>query len=406
MHTARIMQYFILVSFIATAAMLHWLSVEATPPSQWRVSAALLLLYAVAAPVILRVRQRLPSGAGDWLLMEPLTVWLAHIPMIAGAWLIMPAASEAVQLLLLVTIMGAMTVLALGSARVPPSTGFGSPMPLLLPLNTALFFLVHSRFGLIIAVWLAAASFAFLFSRYAFEQALNREFHARQALAMERDARTRFLASASHDLDQPLQAARLSFEQAMRAPEGERRERASRRVRWALDSAQRLVAGISEHLRLEAGAVTARHEPVPLGHALSSLLEMLEPAAKAGRIELRAVPSSLTVMADPHLLDRILTNLVTNAVRHSGGRRVLIGARRMGSVVQLWVIDDGAGIPEAERERVFTDYAQGDHGDQMRGGFGLGLASARRMAELIGGTLTLDARWVNGCAFRVELPRA
>ena len=75
--------------------------------------------------------------------------------------------------------------------------------------------------------------------------------------------------------------------------------------------------------------------------------------------------------------------------------------------MRLWVIDDGVGIPEADAPRLFTDYVQGsNHGDEIRGGFGLGLASARRMAELMGAAVGLERKWTKGAAFWLELPAA
>jgi len=86
---------------------------------------------------------------------------------------------------------------------------------------------------------------------------------------------------------------------------------------------------------------------------------------------------------------------------------VLIGARRQAGRVRLWVIDDGVGICEADAPRLFEDYVQGsNHGDEVRGGFGLGLASARRMARLMGGGVGLEPKWLNGSAFWLELDAA
>jgi signal transduction histidine kinase len=94
-------------------------------------------------------------------------------------------------------------------------------------------------------------------------------------------------------------------------------------------------------------------------------------------------------------------------VRHSAGRRVLVGARRRQDRVRLWVIDDGHGIPVADRATLFDEFVQGsDHGDHVRGGFGLGLASARRMARLMGGDAGFDPKWERGSAFWLELPAA
>ena len=114
----------------------------------------------------------------------------------------------------------------------------------------------------------------------------------------------------------------------------------------------------------------------------------------------------LTVRADTDLVERALSNLADNAIRHAKASRVLIGARVRVGRVRLWVIDDGVGVAEADRRHLFDDYVQGsDHGDEVRGGFGLGLASVRRIAGLMGGDTGLDPGWRKGAAFFLELPR-
>jgi signal transduction histidine kinase len=134
---------------------------------------------------------------------------------------------------------------------------------------------------------------------------------------------------------------------------------------------------------------------------------MNEPAARLAGVEILALPTRLKATADPALIERILANLVGNAIRHAKARRILVGARRVAGRVRLWVVDDGVGISDADAPRLFEDFVQGsNHGDEIRGGFGLGLASARRMAALMDGGVGLDRRWLAGSAFWLELPAA
>jgi signal transduction histidine kinase len=162
-----------------------------------------------------------------------------------------------------------------------------------------------------------------------------------------------------------------------------------------------------EHLRLEAGQVPVRIERLTLGPVISTLAEMHEPPARLAKVEIIAVPTLLAVAGDRALLDRALGNLVVNALRHSHARRLLIGARRSADRVRIWVIDDGVGVPEIDLPRLFDDHFQGsNHGDEVRGGFGLGLASTRRLAALMQGSAGLDRRWTGGSAFWLELPAA
>jgi signal transduction histidine kinase len=128
-----------------------------------------------------------------------------------------------------------------------------------------------------------------------------------------------------------------------------------------------------------------------------------EPAAANKAIELRPQPSRLRVCSDPELTERAVSNLIDNAIRHAQCTKIVIGALRRGKTVRLYVIDNGVGIFRRDRATLFDDYAQGsDHGDVIRGGFGLGLASARRAMELMGGKVEFDERWTSGSAFFLE----
>ena len=242
-------------------------------------------------------------------------------------------------------------------------------------------------------------------ARFASEAA---EAATRAALATAegaRDAKTRFIASASHDLQQPLQAAALFFENAVATGDAAARVRAVAGARSAFASTQALIGQMLDHLKLEAGAVRAKAETVALGPLIAAVAAEHEPGARRAGMRLIVLPSRLAVAADGELLRRALGNLVANAVRHAQGERVLIGARAKGGAVTLWVIDDGRGVAPTDAVRLFEDYAQGSD-NATRGGFGLGLASVRRSARLMGGDAGLDTRWTGGAAFRVVLPAA
>jgi signal transduction histidine kinase len=105
-------------------------------------------------------------------------------------------------------------------------------------------------------------------------------------------------------------------------------------------------------------------------------------------------------------LERALGNLVHNAILHSGGKRILIGARRRGrDAVRLWVIDDGVGVQRGDTRHIFDDYYRGlNSRAAARSGFGLGLSSVRRIAGIMGGEAGLDPRWARGAAFYLQFP--
>lgn len=409
---------------------------------------AITVFVAVAAFIVLRIGPALPAGnrtvviamvaAGVLVWLSLVGVQVTHslrgrddIDMrrrharvigligngasVGGYWLMMPYADDALALMMVIFQFGPVAVGVLGAIQRPPAPSRFPILPLALPISTSIYFLVHwGRYSAPVILFLIAYCYVVLTMRRIVQRSVDRAYAARQAaeaalvqVAAERDAKTRFLASASHDLGQPLQAARLFFDQAMRSPDGAKRAAAARRVTWAFDATEQLLRQMLDHLRLESGAIEPHLGQVAVGPLIARIAEMNEPAARLAGVTLVALPSRLLAHADPALAERALGNLVGNGIRHAKGRRLLVGARRRGGRVRLWVIDDGVGISEADAPRLFDDYVQGsNHGDEIRGGFGLGLASARRMAGLMDGAVGLELKWRHGSAFWLELNAA
>lgn len=220
-------------------------------------------------------------------------------------------------------------------------------------------------------------------------------------ITQQRDDKTRFIASASHDLQQPIYAASLFLEQLVTADGPDRRHAAAAGARVAFASVQKLLDHMLNHLRLEAGAVAVRREPVELDKLFERVAPLLDARLSSAGTGLRLARSSLIVSADGLLLERIIGNLAENVARHASARRLLIGARLRDRQVEIWIADDGRGLSPEMRPRVFEDYAQAAG---TVGGFGLGLSSARRMARAMGGDLLHDSGWRGGCAFKLILP--
>jgi len=367
--------------------------------------------------LVLLVRPTPPQGLGRvaWPFSSGFVVWGGIVLLSGGFWLWMPYADESVMLACVICQVCTVTVYIMTTIQPPPSRGRPPLAPLVLPISIGLYLLVHpTRFSLALVIFVMAYAVTILVLQRFVQGAVDEAWAARHAaetalvqVAAERDAKTRFLTSASHDLGQPLQAARLSFDQVLRSTDPTQRERAVRRVGWAFDTTEQLLRRILDHLRLESGAVEAKVRRVAVGPLIARVAELHEPAARLAGVEIVVLPSRLEASADPELLERALSNLVVNSLRHAKARRVLIGARAHAGRVRLWVIDDGVGISAADAPRLFEDYVQGsNHGDEVRGGFGLGLASARRIANLMGGDVALEAKWRGGSAFRLELPAA
>jgi len=341
--------------------------------------------------------------------------WLGNAANIAGFWIVAPYSPDALILLLAAFAYANVTVQVLSSIQRPPASEGWVLTPLAIPISLALYAATHlDRYLAPLIPYSVAYAVAMQLVRRRVQHAVNETYASQKTaeaalvrVAAERDARSRFLASAGHDLGQPLQAARLFFDQMLRSRAGPQHEAAQARLRWALDATEPILSQILEHLRLEGGSVEPHFAAVPAGPLIARIAELNEPAARLADARLVAMPSRLFVHADPALAERALSNLVANAIRHAKARRILIGARRHGETVRLWVIDDGVGVSEADAAQLFEDFVQGsDHGDEIRGGFGLGLASARRMAGLMGGAVGLDRDWRGGSAFWLELQPA
>jgi signal transduction histidine kinase len=399
---------------VGVTAYAIWALGPALPASVRMLLIGLLLVLIAAWVGVIAAWSLSRRGGGrrmTWRRANWAITWLGNGANIAGFWIVAPYSPDALILLLAAFAYATVTVQVLGSIQRPPAAAGWVLAPLAMPASLALYAATHfDRYTAPLIPYSAAYAVVMLEVRRVVQRAVN-QAHGAQATAEAalseaaagRDARTRFLASASHDLQQPLQAARLFFDQAMRGRTAAQRQAAAAKAGWAFDGAEQLLTQMLDHLRLESGAVAPQMGAASVGPLIARIAEMNEPAARLVGTELVALPSRLGVQADPALAERALGNLVTNAIRHAKARRVLIGARRMGGRVRLWVIDDGVGVGEADAERLFQDFAQGAHGDEVRGGFGLGLASARRMAELMGGRVGLERNWRRGSAFWLEL---
>ena len=335
----------------------------------------------------------------------------------ASVWILLPHAGDTLRMLMILLYLWFVAVVMMASgSRLAMVGSLGAIASLALfvvthdmPYASALIgFLGMAGIGFAMIrglIWRAAdqAADARAMSERAAEQ-------LRLALAIasgERDAKTRFIAAATHDLQQPLHAASLYFDQTLEGRDPEGRTRAANGVRRALGSTQALLATMLEFLRLEADAMPVRRETVAISALIAELALEHGAAAQAAGMRIMVAPSRLTTIADPHLLQRALGNVIANAVRHAAGTRITIGARRHGVGMRLWVIDNGRGIGPADLPTLFDDFTQGSgDSDTARGGFGIGLASARRMVALMGGTIGVVMRRRGGSAFWIDLPTA
>lgn len=227
---------------------------------------------------------------------------------------------------------------------------------------------------------------------------------ANAALATADADKTRFLAAASHDLLQPLHAARL-FSAALARDLAEPQRARLDRLDRSIDAAEALLRALLDISRLDAGGITPAIESVALRPLLTELTETMAPLAREKGLTLRLVPGEdATLETDPGLLRSIIQNFLSNAIRYTQSGGIVVGIRRRGSTARIDVIDSGSGIPQDKQAIIFREFERLP--GSMEGGIGLGLAIVERTARLLGARISLYSRPGYGSRFSVALPRA
>jgi len=217
--------------------------------------------------------------------------------------------------------------------------------------------------------------------------------------------KTRFLAAASHDLLQPLHAARL-FCAALDEGKAPHQAELVRAIDGAIGSADTLLRALLDVSRLDAGGVVPKVERFALGALIEELVVQFRPLAGERGLVLAAHPGAFSVATDRSLLRSILQNFLSNAVRYSADGRIWIGARRRGGDVLIEVRDAGPGIAAGDRERIFEEFERLESKGSAGGGVGLGLAIVRRIARLLGVAVELRSALGRGTTFAVRVPLA
>lgn len=219
------------------------------------------------------------------------------------------------------------------------------------------------------------------------------------------NAKSRFLAAASHDLRQPVHALSL-FVAAMRPrvtdPEA---VRMLDHIDTSVQAMSGLFDGLLDISRLDAGVVEVNAETFSIQPLLERICRDHASQAEAKCVELRLRPSRASVFSDPMLVERVVRNIVANAIAYTDRGRVLVGCRRRGRslVVQVW--DTGRGIPGEEQARIFQEFYQVGNSERDRGrGVGLGLAIVKRLTALLNHPLGLRSAPGRGSVFSITLP--
>jgi len=219
--------------------------------------------------------------------------------------------------------------------------------------------------------------------------------------------KSRFLAAASHDLRQPLHALNLFVAQLKAERDPAVQNRLVARIDAAVDAMNELFDGLLDMSKLDAGVLEVRRTEFPVQQLLARMETTFAAAAREKGLRLRVAPSRAWIRSDFILLERILLNLVSNAVRYTTRGGVLIGCRPRGGELRLDVLDTGPGIPADQRRNVFGEfYRLAAPEPARRGGLGLGLAIVERLGELLGHPVELASRLGTGSRFSVSVPQA
>jgi Na+/proline symporter/signal transduction histidine kinase len=240
---------------------------------------------------------------------------------------------------------------------------------------------------------------------------LNMELTKAKIVAEEANlGKTRFLAAASHDLLQPLNAARLYVSslierQAQTAAQDPAGSELARKVDASLMSVEELLGTLLDISRLDAGALTPERHHFALGELLDALKVEFAPLAERKGLDLRIVQTALAVESDRRLLHRLLQNLLSNAIRYTSQGKVLMGARRRGDHLVIQVLDTGSGIPPEKHAFMFQEFQRFSRGPGIEHGLGLGLSIVDRIGRMLGHPVTFRSEPGRGTMFAVQVPR-
>jgi Na+/proline symporter/signal transduction histidine kinase/CheY-like chemotaxis protein len=218
-------------------------------------------------------------------------------------------------------------------------------------------------------------------------------------------SKTKFLAAASHDILQPLNAARLYVTSLV-----ERGGREDRRlidnIDASLEAVEEIFGALLDMSRLDTGALRPEFASFRIDELMRQIELEFAPLAAAKGIDLTFVPCSLVVRSDRRLLRRLLQNLVSNAIKYTPEGRVLVGCRRRNDVVRIDVYDTGVGIPQSKWRDIFVEFHRLDQGAKIARGLGLGLSIVERVARVLGSSIELESESGRGSHFAITVPRS
>ena len=236
------------------------------------------------------------------------------------------------------------------------------------------------------------------------EERTSELIDARDQAERANASKSRFVAAVSHDLLQPLNAAKLFIGSLKELDQPDQAKELTRRIGSAFESVETILGALLDITKLDSGAQTVEMTTFPIDSLLNSVREQFRHTAAVKGLKLNVRPSRAIVRSDYTYLLRIIQNLVTNAIRYTSKGGVLVAARPRGKHLQIEVWDTGAGISDNHRAEIFKEFKRLDEDGKSEPGMGLGLAIVERACGLLNHPLTFSSELSKGSVFRVRIP--
>ncbi len=230
--------------------------------------------------------------------------------------------------------------------------------------------------------------------------------HAKAEAESANASKTQFLAAASHDILQPLNAARLYATALVERDRKVGAAELAENVDASLDAVEEILTALLDISRLDSGALKPEIALFRLDTFLQQLMREFEPSARAKGLTLHCIAPTVSVRSDRKLLRRLMQNLISNAIKYTPAGKILVGARRRGESIALQVHDTGLGIPASKQQLIFREFKRLDQGARIAQGLGLGLSIVERIARVLDHRLNLVSHPGRGSCFSLALPKA
>jgi signal transduction histidine kinase/CheY-like chemotaxis protein len=365
-------------------------------------------------------QQHDPRG-GDprpWMRRYVAAAALSALAWHSAMWLLLPTPDMASLAMLLLVLLG------VGSSGITAIVAwrpvvFAWLLPLLLPIPLALawyqapyapalsvFVLVVLGMNLAFALNQNRMLMRALGARYVNEALIEQLRQQMELAARASRDKSRFLAAASHDLRQPMHALTLFAGALEKRLAGSAEQPLMRNLNECIASLDRSFNAMLDISKLDAGVVESTRHTFAIRDMFRRLHMHFAGQAEAANLQLRFKPGGKMLTTDPQLLERVLGNLIQNAIKYTREGGVVVVARTAGTDISLEVWDTGPGIPESELPRIFDEFYQIDNPQHDRTrGLGMGLAIVKRLVLLLGHTLDVSSRPGRGTLFRIRVPR-